>query len=70
MQRITDAPENLTAVIQLVDHDINTSVADVLVLSTYEGKHSFGISNENKDLIAADPESLETCIDSLIDRGQ
>ncbi|MBC5725377.1 hypothetical protein H8S45_07880 [Agathobaculum sp. NSJ-28] len=70
MQRITDAPENLAAVIQLVDRDTNTSVVDVIVLSTYEGNHSFGISDGDKDLIAVSPDLLETCIDSLIDRVQ
>lgn len=66
MQRITDAPENLAAVIQLVDCDTNTSVVDVIVLSTYEGNHSFGISDGDKGLIAVAPDLLETCIDSLI----
>ena len=51
MQRITDAPENLAAVIQLVDRDTNTSVVDVIVLSTYEGNHSFGISDWEKEFI-------------------
>ena len=62
-----EAPDNLDAVIQLIDCDTNTSVADVLILpSRYGGKTKFIIQYKTDHLIAVDTERLEACIDSLI----